>query len=71
MSKKLIVSYAVFDSRYLQDPERATLLEDCSTLAEAVEAKDDYGKGNVIVKVVCAHIKGNTYEVISQEVVKH
>jgi hypothetical protein len=47
---KLTVVFAIFDSRYLNSPERSIVFEFCDTLREANKTKKDYGDGNIVVK---------------------
>lgn len=43
------IAYFIYDERYYDDPDSATVYEVCETLEEAQENGPDYG-GHVIVK---------------------
>lgn len=44
-------AYFIYDSRYTDNPDRATVLSVCETLEEAEKESPDYGYGNCIVEV--------------------
>ncbi len=69
MESKEIISYMLFDGRYLNNPDSAVCYEVCDSLKEARENKDDYGTDTVIVKATSKCVGKGKYEIKSQEIV--
>ncbi|MEO8172403.1 MAG: response regulator [Sediminibacterium sp.] len=44
------ISFEIYDSRYLSDPEHAPVMCTCPTLEEAMGEKGNYGENSVIVQ---------------------
>ena len=47
----MIIKYFIYDSRYNNNSNKAIVLLVCDSLREARREKNNYGEGNVIVKV--------------------
>lgn len=60
--------YEIYDSRYIDRPDDSYCFEVCDTLQEAIDNKDEYGQGNVIVETKLKRVR--KYEQISSKIVK-
>lgn len=69
MPKTKLKDYAIYDSRYSTDPDRAVCFEICDTLKEARESKDDYGDGSVIVEHILEQTGERQFNIISSKIV--
>lgn len=64
-----MITYELYDVRYLTEPDRSFCFEVCETLAEAMKNKDDYGYDTVIVKSVSKKVGERKYDEISSEII--
>ncbi len=65
-----MISYALYDSRYLTNPDRAICYTVADTLKEARHDKKNSFEDAIIVKQVLREIKMNRFEVISSTIIK-
>lgn len=68
-----MIKYALYDGRYLSDPDSASCFEVCETLKEARKNKNSYGTNTVIVEetlVKSAVIGSNSFMVTNSKIVK-
>lgn len=65
-----MISYALYDSRYLTNPDRATCYTTVDTLKEARRYKKNSFDDAVIVKYVLREIGINRLEVVSSTIIK-
>lgn len=62
--------FELYDSRYLTNPDRATVYSVCDTIKEAKREKREDWPDAVIVKCIMKPLGGNRYEQMSAEIVK-
>lgn len=60
------IDYALYDGRYLTDPDRTICYTFCDTLKEARRERRDYGDDTVIVKCT-KRVSGDGLQVIINE----
>jgi hypothetical protein len=67
METKII--YALYDSRYTDNPDRASCYTILDSLKEAKEEKESDWTDAVIVKKTLKKVGKNKYEVLSSEII--
>lgn len=65
--KKTIIDYALYDSRYRTDPDRAVIFEFCETLKEAEENRTEYGDDTCIVKCTSRIRADGSHLIVKEE----
>lgn len=65
-----MISYALYDSRYITNPDRAICYTTADTLKEARHDKKNSFDDAVIVKLVLREIGMNRFEVVSSTIIK-
>jgi hypothetical protein len=67
METKIV--YALYDSRYTDNPDRASCYSVADSLEEAKEEKESDWTDAVIVKETLKKVGKNKYEVLSSEII--
>lgn len=65
-----MISYALYDSRYLTNPDKATCYTTADTLKEARHDKKNSFEDAIIVKHLLRAIGMNRFEVVSSTIIK-
>ena len=68
-----MIKYALYDGRYLCDPNSANCYEVCETLKEARRNRNDYGTDTVIVRetlVKTGFMASKSYMVTNSKIIK-
>lgn len=67
--------YAIYDPRYLEEQGsedfEAVCFEVCDTLKEAMQEKDEYGDGNIIVEETLEKQDDGSMLVVDSKIITH